>query len=130
MYSKLPVEITNLILYFEGSLKYRNGKWMNPLNVSKEIKEKISKCIKRKYNSIDPYRGIVVWSVDINTCKRLALYIRKEFIYIIQNEENIRYDETRGNYRIITYIPTICKSGEMTYTNMLIGDIDTYSVIW
>jgi hypothetical protein len=129
MISKLPVEIINLILHFEGSLKYRNGKWMDPLNVSKEIKEKISKCIKRKYNSIDPYRGIVIWTVEIHTCKRMALYIRKESIYIIQNEE-CRFDEYVGNYRIITYKPTICHSGEMTYTNMLIDDIDTYSVIW
>lgn len=130
MYSKLPVELSNLILYFEGSLKYRNGKWMDPLNVSKEIKEKISKCIKRKYNSIDTYRGIVVWSVDINTCKRMSLYIRKESIYDIHNEGNIVFSEYVGNYRIITYKPTICKSGDMTYTNMLIDNIDTFSVIW
>ena len=121
MLSKLPVEIINIILSFEGSLRYRNGKWMNPLDLPKEIKEIISNCIKRKYNSIDTYREIVGWSVEIHTYKRLSLYIRKESY---SNPDYI------GDYRIINYKNSICHSGEMTFPNILIDDITTFNVIW
>ena len=114
-------DILHLILSFEGSLRYRNGKWMNPLDLPKEIKEIISNCIKRKYNSIDTYREIVGWSVEIHTYKRLSLYIRKESY---SNPDYI------GDYRIINYKNSICHSGEMTFPNILIDDITTFNVIW
>ena len=129
MLSKLPVELINIILYFEGSLRYRNGKWMNPLDVSKEIKEKITKCIKRKYNSIYPDRKIVVWSVDVHTHKRMSLFIRKRS-YSYVSQENIGLDDTIGDYRIINYKEGIIINGNETYKNMLIDDITLFNFIW
>jgi hypothetical protein len=119
LWKGINTDISHLILSFEGSLKYRNGKWMNPLDLPKEIQEKISNCIKRKYNSIDIYREIVGWSVEIHTYKRLSLFIRKE-----SDSDYI------GDYRIINYKNSICHSGEMTFATMLIDDITTFNVIW
>jgi hypothetical protein len=121
MFSNLPVELLNNILFFEGSLHYRNGKWMNPLNLPKEIKEKISKCIYRKYDSIYILRDTVEWMVNINTHKRLALYIRKK---------NIGFEEQFiGDYRIITYKEGIIHCGIQTYTSMFIDEIITFTHI-
>lgn len=128
MFSNLPIEIINNILSFEGTLRYRNGKWMNPLNLPKKIKEKILNCIKRKYNSIDKDHKIVCWSVEIHTYKRLSLFIRKDSF--LSNLDYIGLDNYVGDYRIINYKKSICHSGEMTFTTMLIDDITTFNVIW
>ena len=136
MFAKLPVEIIFNIFSFEGSLRYRNGKWMDPLDLPKEIKEKISNCIKRKYNSIDTYRQEVGWSVEIQPLKRLSLYIRKgsysnvsaiseaEGSIVLPNPDYI------GDYRIIHYKNSICHSGLTTFPYILIDDITTFNVIW
>ena len=127
MLSKLPVELINIILSFEGSLRYRNGKWMNPLNSPKEIKDKITKCIKRKYNSIYPDRKIVVWSVDVHTHKRMSLFIRKGSY---SHRDFTGPDDTIGDYRIINYKEGIIINGNETYKNMLIDDITLFNFIW
>ena len=131
MLSNLPVELINIILYFEGSLRNRNGKWMNPLDVSKEIKEKISKCIKRKHRSIDTYREMVCWGVDIHTHKHLSLYIRKEIYSHYSNTEYIvGPNEYIGDYRIINYKEGVIISGKDIYPKMYIDEITTFNFIW
>ena len=121
MFSNLPVELHNNILSFEGSLHYRNGKWMNPLNLPKEIKEKISKCVYRKCDSIYYMRDTVEWMVNINTHKSLSLYIRKE---------NMGFGEQYiGDYRIITYKEGICYNGEQIITTMFLDEIIIFTHI-
>lgn len=126
MLSELPVELINIILSFEGSLRYRNGKWMNRLDSSKEMKEKISNCIKRKHNSIDSDREMVIWSVDVHTHKQLSLFIRKSY----SHGEYIGPDDTIGDYRIISYKEGIIISGKDIYPNMLIDNITRFNFIW
>ena len=130
MFSNLPVELIDIILSYDGSLRNRNGKWMNQLDLPKEIKDKISKCINRKYNSNYPQRKTVEWCVDIHTHKRLSLYIRKESYSHVSNTEYIGPNEYIGDYRIISYKEGVIISGEKKYKNMLIDEITTFNFIW
>ena len=127
MFSNLHVELINLILSFEGSLKYRNGKWMNPLlDLPKEIKDTLSNCIKIKYKSIIDHREIVVWSVAINTYKRLSLFIRKEMYSRYSNPDYIGLTEYIGEYHIINYKSVNCHR-DRDYPR---HEITTFDVIW
>lgn len=124
MFSNLPVELIDIILSYEGSLRNRNGKWMNQLDLPKEIKEKISKCIQRKYNSKYPNPEKVEWSVNIHTHKRLSLYIRKESYSHVSNTEY------KGDYRIISYKEGVIIMGGEKFKSMLVDKITTYNFIW
>ena len=86
LFGNLPVELIHQILLLEGSLKNRNGKWMNQIKIKKETKYKISQCINLKFKSNLKSFEMVAWGVQIsNTKKKLSLFIQKtnEQIYII-----------------------------------------------
>ena len=78
LFGNLPVELIYQILSWEGSLKYRNGKWMNQIKITKENEESLNKCIERKFKSIFNDFKMVSWVKRIpNTEKYFNLYIQR-----------------------------------------------------
>ena len=78
LFGNLPVELIHQILSWEGSLKDRNGKWMNQIKITKENEETMNKCVERKFKSILNHLKMVSWVKRIpNTEKYFYLYIER-----------------------------------------------------
>ena len=78
LFGNLPVELIHHILLLEGSLKDRNGKWMNQIKITKENEESLNKCVERKFKSIFNDLKMVFWVKRIpNTEKYFNLYIER-----------------------------------------------------
>jgi hypothetical protein len=82
-FNNLPPDMIHQILCWEGSLKYRNGKWVNQIQIKEETKKCLNHCIQRKYKSILKSDKMVVWKVNFpNTTKSLSLFILKNLKHI------------------------------------------------
>ena len=78
LFHHLPKELIHYILSLEGSLKRRNGKWMNQLRTSEETRQKITSCISHKYYFCSNFSKMnyIFWRFQIpNTKNNNTKYI-------------------------------------------------------
>ena len=61
MFNKLPIDIVNRVLEYDGSIKYRFGVYMNQINVHDEKYDNLKEITNNKYNitnTIKMYYGL------------------------------------------------------------------------
>jgi hypothetical protein len=76
---KLPMDIINHILYYDGTIKYRNGMYMNQLPKTDKRYEMLRKC---------PRKSCEHTLNDGLICYRITIRTQNYFITCVQNHPN------------------------------------------
>jgi hypothetical protein len=82
VYAQLPQVLKNLILEFDGKIKYRRGKYINQLKVDDPIYQCLLQIPKRVIHTVDDAQ---------NWCVSLKINQFKSFVLSACTEEKITY---------------------------------------
>ena len=90
LFHNLPKDLVQYILSWEGSMKFRNGKWMNQIRTSEETRELLQQLIAKRYKSYKrrtSHWNVILIQINIPTSPDIG----KVMDFYIFNNPSIAY---------------------------------------
>ena len=94
LFRGIPIEIVNIILSYEGSLKERNGKYMKQISKTDERYQIFERIPKQNLICASYYGSYAYVHILDGTCRLTKTEYYEVIVYILY-KNGIRIDETR-----------------------------------